>query len=426
MADSSKNASGVWHWLAHSKLIQALGGIAAAIAVPAFVLSLPPVQNRLFDSKASIEISLNSEVSIFDVKQPLSNLNVVFNGTDLTASKRSLVSAKIRITNVGDRSLTPSDVSSSDPLGFTVEGGQILRLTRSRASSDHLRRLAKPSLRGNSVILNAGLIFDSGDYVESDLLIVKPNGSKLTYRPMGKVSRQESIPFLDRRLADAEEGFLKKAFGGKWYVQISRGIFYAVVLFIVIACIAFIVAQIQKYLLSRRRKAIVSVSQEAYEHLSYHNPIALAYSIGLFGAVGYKPTVAQFNIMRREYTVSDSLTLFTDQADTGDEMVHAKPSEIREYLSRPYSATPHSATQLAREFGLLDYKSVSSELISTLEDLLSFLESKDRIHHLLVLNNYSYVRFDEEFYFAERERSRLRSQKRKERRATQKPAEGKM
>ena len=206
---------------------RSLGFVAAIIAVPAFIISIPPVQSALFNSSPEIQISLVNEIPVFDVLRPIPGLKVLYEGELLTPTRRSIVASRIRIENIGGKSLTPANISPKDPLGFSVENGKIIRLNKVRSNSPHLRKLINVYTNNKNVTLNYGLIFDPKDYIEFDILILKSSHQPLTYDSLGKVSEQESIDFINETSSLKEKSFAERIFSGKISDQIIKIFVYS-------------------------------------------------------------------------------------------------------------------------------------------------------------------------------------------------------
>lgn len=133
---------------------------------------------------------------MFDVRQPLEGLKVEFNGQDLTAAHQSLVAARLQIMNTGNVSITPANTTPADPLGFKVDGGEVIRLSGFEASSEHLRRYAKPKLVNNRVVISSSVIMDPGDYVRFDILGTAPHRRQFGVRAGWKDSGPPSHRIL--------------------------------------------------------------------------------------------------------------------------------------------------------------------------------------------------------------------------------------
>lgn len=143
------------------------------IALPAAILGLPPVQEVLFDRGPRIELDLTSEIAVLDIRNPMRGLSVSLYGSDINASKESLIASRVAIRNKGKDGIKPNDVASSDPLGFFITGGELIQITKFSASTEHLRKFAQPKRLNNKVTVNTDLIMDSGDRIVFDLLIKK-------------------------------------------------------------------------------------------------------------------------------------------------------------------------------------------------------------------------------------------------------------
>lgn len=213
----------------------ALGVIFGLIG---FITQLPPVSEWLFGKRTAMNLEVVSQLPVFNVSQPVPGLSVVLEGQDLTSGNQGLVAARLRLRNSGDVSITPANTTSADPLGIAIQGGTIVRLNRYGATSSHLRNLARPQRREQSLLLPSSLIFDPGDYVEFDLVIRRPNSGKLRFIPLGKVEGVKSINVSSTPPASSS---IRNPWSGSLATQIVRTLTYP---FIAIALVFAIVLPI--------------------------------------------------------------------------------------------------------------------------------------------------------------------------------------
>ena len=230
------------------------------LAIPALIVSLPPVQNWLFNPEPQIEIDLASEIAVVDVRRQMSGLTILLNNNELNSTLESVVASRVVIRNKGGASVKPNDISSEDPIGFQVIGGQILEIAAFHASSQHLRRLANPKRIGNSITVGPNIIIDKSDSMTFDLIIKKPRQSTIQYRSLGKIADSGSIKIVDIRTSGSSENFIEKTFFGNYRVQIARLIAYFLGGIFIVAGFAFLfekISEINENRKLKRRKEIV-------------------------------------------------------------------------------------------------------------------------------------------------------------------------
>jgi hypothetical protein len=199
---------------------------ATIFALVSFPLAFPPIQNLLFGKENQFTLERLSEIPLVDINRPLGGLKVEFQGKDLTALDQGVVASQVQLRNTGDESITPAKMAAVDPIGFEVRGGNLVRVSLVEASSDHLRKFARLERAGNRVTLSPQVIFDPGDYVRFDLLVLKPQSGMLRYHPIGKVEGIDAIGFRDFLTQPNDVGLLERAFGGDGYDQTFRHLAY--------------------------------------------------------------------------------------------------------------------------------------------------------------------------------------------------------
>lgn len=354
------------------RIFRFLGAVGVLIAIPAFLVSLPPVQAWLFNSKPQVELALISEIPVFDVRQPVTGLAILYNNQDLTSTRRALVVSRLQIRNIGGDSVTPSDLTSTDPLGFIVQGGQILRLRRVRSNSDHLRQFVAPRLGDNTVSLNNGLILDPSDYIEFELMILKPATSRLVYEPVGKVSRQQTIPFINRTVGDQNQGFWLRTFGGGFIEHITRLVIYFLVGLGSLISIAFIISKIldarQAALAAHREK----IALAAFEAIPNTDIATSGVGLGVFSFIGQTAFEQLITYLDREYKRSPAVGPANGEATVMDVKVEANRKAVAQYLEQSYVTSPISVILLLQGFDLIQIRNVSDEFMRAAEAIAEF------------------------------------------------------
>lgn len=249
---SRKISESSWfRWLTILSVLGALLGLAFAI---------PSVRERIFNEGRHVDLRLDNEIPVLGINRQIQGLNVTYEGTDLLETDQQLVAIRVVLQNVGGVSITPSDISQSDPLGFAIKNGEIIRLTRISGSSDHLRRLSKPKVVGRELILENNIILDEGDEVAFDLLILAESDAKIQIIPKGKVAGVEEIQFVNRSEPEPEPTW-KTAFSGTVWVQLVRILSYTLIFILVIAFIAGVFSAIDsaKRSVEKRKRRLKSI-----------------------------------------------------------------------------------------------------------------------------------------------------------------------
>jgi len=286
MSESQESERSAMERLLTNRWFQGASAVGVLLGLLGFVITLPPVADRLFGKRMALTLEVVSQIPVFDVRQPVAGLSVTLNGRDLTSSRRDLVAVRLRLRNTGDLSITPRNTTPADPLGFDVKGGQIARINEVSATSSHLRKLARPSRRDQALVLPDGLIFDAGDYVQFDLLVLKPEHQQLDFRAFGKV---EGIPKIATSLSSTvapSPGLVASTWQGSALAQLLRLITYP---FMAIAALAAIIAPfayVSSALARRKRRQRKAYAASAMRNVEEKDPKLRLLVPTLYEAIG--------------------------------------------------------------------------------------------------------------------------------------------
>lgn len=358
-----------------------MGVISVIIAIPTAIIGIPPVQEHLFDRGPRIELNLASEIAVLDIRRPMQGLSIILYGKDLNASEESLVASRVIIKNTGKSGIRSNDVSSADPLGFFISGGQLLQIAQFVGSTPHLQKYAKPIRYRNSVLLNTEIIIDHGDSLQFDLLIKKPRKSTIFYYPLGKISNVKKINVLDFRKVGIQRGFIEESFYGSFAIQILRLFVYFIAAILIISGFTFTYETISKFLKKReigRRKKIVDSFFEAKFGIEITTTDVVA-------AVIYMNLGAHFlawhlDNLKKMLSLDEIKNTNRYFSERFDEEISPTFDSVNSYLSSRYiKSFPYYLNRVENFFELvsIDKKTVQKKYVGSLESLNHFQHIRD-------------------------------------------------
>ncbi|NIJ29724.1 hypothetical protein FHT00_001671 [Sphingomonas insulae] len=205
---------------------QGASALGVLLGIVGFIIGLPPVSEIAFGKRMSLKLDVVSQIPVFAVRQPVPGLSVQLNSQDLTQSKRDLVAVRLRLRNDGEIGINSRNTTPQDPLGFTVRGGEVVRLYERGATSEHLRKLGIPVRSGEAFRLPPGLIIDPADYLQFDLLIVRPVNGQLSFQSLGKVEGLREIGVGRTDMTKPSPSAASVAWSGGLLPQLLRTITY--------------------------------------------------------------------------------------------------------------------------------------------------------------------------------------------------------
>ena len=90
------------------------------------------------DTRPAIQIEIIGSSSVFDVKEDVGDLQVVYAGRDLRKSGQSLRVVVVRITNSGGEDILKSYYDEDSPLGLELSDGSLVSVEVQGASEAYL------------------------------------------------------------------------------------------------------------------------------------------------------------------------------------------------------------------------------------------------------------------------------------------------
>jgi hypothetical protein len=189
-----------------------------------------------------MSIDIAAESNVLDVRHPMADLSILFQGRDIEAEKSNLKVLTVRIVNDGSANILENDFDSRTPFGLWVEGGRVIRAQVVGGNSPYLSENIHPLVEGTDRIALDKVIFDKGKFVSLEVLVLHPKGSEPNLRPLGKIAGLEQISITRSFEDHNQRSLLDQVFSGPLAVQISRGIAYTIFALISIFLLGFLIA----------------------------------------------------------------------------------------------------------------------------------------------------------------------------------------
>ena len=221
------------------------------------------------DREPDLRFELTSSTSVLDVREELGKLKILYDGIDITRSKKSLRVEVVRGVNQGPEDILIGHYDVAAPLGFSVSGGKLLRVDLLDSSNGYLRSKLKVSVRDSSEATFSPVILESGEFFIFKALILHSNDSVPKIVPFGKIAGIKEISIEELSPSGNQKSFWDRTFAGDIWVQAARLIPYTIGLFLVLTGIIFPPVSISAWLTRRRRRVNVtrfkSISKDKVE-----------------------------------------------------------------------------------------------------------------------------------------------------------------
>ena len=179
------------------------------------------------DERPAIQFEILSDSSVLDVREEVSDLEIIYAGNDLRKSGQSLRILVVRVSNIGSNDILNSFYDSSAPLGLSVANGELVSVELEDVSEDYLREQMNPRISGPSEIVFTPVILATNAYFSLRILVIHPESLLPRLSPIGKVARVSSVSLVEAQVPQSET-FWNQTFSGTISNQITRLVAYTI------------------------------------------------------------------------------------------------------------------------------------------------------------------------------------------------------
>jgi len=206
------------------------------------VIGLISIYLQFRGTRTHMSMDVAAESNVLDVKHPIPDLSIFFQGRDIEEEKSNLKILTVRVVNDGESNIHEDDFDSRMPFGLRIDGGRVIRVQVIGANSDYLSENVHPKVEGENQIEIDKVIFDKGKFVSLEILVLHPKSSNPQLIPMGKIAGIEQIAITNSFQDHEQKSFIDQIFSGPAAVQVPRAIVYSVLSLIIIIIVGFAIA----------------------------------------------------------------------------------------------------------------------------------------------------------------------------------------
>lgn len=219
------------------------------------------IYSTFFQKKApAIKYEIESSAGVFDVREDVGKLDVIFDGVNLRETRQMLTLMTLKVSNVGSEPVRISDYDDRDPLGFSISPGEIIKAELLRANKPYLTKnlnviTSTPTNTATAVF--SPVIIEVGDSFWVKILILHKEKTIPELKPIGTIAGAGDTILIGLAEKNVAPSFLKQVFDGTIQVQIIRSFayFFTFIFGIVLMMIPF--AVVQEFFDRRRRKKVI-------------------------------------------------------------------------------------------------------------------------------------------------------------------------
>ena len=210
----------------------------------------------IYEKKPQITFELTSNATVLDVREKLSKLTVIYDGTNLKEQNQNLFILNIRISNKGNADILKSNFDEGEPLGFKINSGFILEPPQI-IGDEYLKNNLNPKILDKNIVAFSPVILNADDAFEVKVLILVMNGAFPTITPIGKIAGVKNLQLSEPYKEATNDNIFYEAFYGGWKLQLIRIISYfviAVILVIVTGVLIFLPVKFISEKIQRQRR----------------------------------------------------------------------------------------------------------------------------------------------------------------------------
>lgn len=190
------------------------------------IIGLIALYYTIRGTKISLVADVTAESNVMDVRTPLRDLAILFQGEDVQKENLNLKILSVRLVNEGEANILENYFDSRIPWGLRVDGGRLIEARITGSNSQYLSDSLHPRTANGAEVTFDKIIFDRGKYVALELLVLHNKGVEPQVKPFGKIAGMDNIPIRNSFRDRDQEGFSSKVFRGPIAVQIARTIAY--------------------------------------------------------------------------------------------------------------------------------------------------------------------------------------------------------
>ena len=192
-------------------------------------------------SRTHLSMDIAAESNVLDVRHPIPELAIIFQGKDIEGEKANLKILTIRVVNDGEANIHENDFDSRIPFGLIVDGGSVVRAQVVGSNSQYLADNLHPHVQGSDQVDFDKIIFDKGRFVTVEVLVIHPKSVTPQVRPLGKIAGLDQIAVRNSFEESDQQGFWAQVFTGTIAVQLVRAIAYVLLAILSFVIIGFFI-----------------------------------------------------------------------------------------------------------------------------------------------------------------------------------------
>lgn len=266
--------------------------------------------SMLQERPTDISFRIISEANVLDVRKPLQELSIFFQGKDIQKNNLNLRIITIQIENTGQQDILQTFYDSKDIWGFKVNNGKLVGLRLINSNSQYLLRQLKP-IATSTVVKFDKVIFERGKYFTIEILILHEKNRLPEIIPLGKIAGIDKIVPI-KVWATGKKGALSQAFTGDFLIQLIRLLGYFIFFVMSVGLIAFLIIKRQDY---KDKKFVEFYKKHIESFLDFKSLTRAEYDLLIFLCIRTKDGINNVQNLLRLLQDRDELSNYYEQIE---------------------------------------------------------------------------------------------------------------
>jgi hypothetical protein len=212
------------------------------------------------EKQPSILFDITGESNVLDVREPLRDLAISFQGQDIQQKNLNLRIFTVRVENNGEVDILQGHYDQNEVWGAAIDNGKIIEARLINTNSDYLQSNLNPRLVHEDTIQLSKTIFDRGKFFVLEILVLHEKDVLPQITPIGKIAGIDRITLTKSWLAKDKQTFLTQLLSGGVLVHLARLAGYLLTIIAVLVIVVSIgsgISNISSTKKTARRKRIV-------------------------------------------------------------------------------------------------------------------------------------------------------------------------
>ncbi|MGG8494772.1 hypothetical protein ACQY1Q_00005 [Tenacibaculum sp. TC6] len=291
--------------VAYKTVVTLLGVIGAVVTIYAF----------LQEKKVDLRYEIIANTNVLDFNADISKLEVAYDSTNLKQTGENLRIYTVKIVNNGNENIIKEFYDENDLVGIKLSSGKIIEKPELiQSSNDYLKRNLHFKDYQKDKVIFSRVILESEEFFIIKLLVLHKINEIPEIISFGKIAGQQKIAVVNSTDVKQELTFLKKAFYGNFWTQLSRLIAYFIIgaiIFILIMELSVKLDKRKEY--NRKRKNVVNFKNlKDYQYTRMDDAIFDRYLEGKYSFMGLSNLKEISNLVKDEKELNDKYKVLSE------------------------------------------------------------------------------------------------------------------